>query len=191
MKANPLLLTLVVAISHFGELFPQRMPEGAFEKKIVLLDFHTSLGSIRGREFASTRMPIFIGGDFGLTRDFSAGIFLGWNQRMYKDQGIPPYDINHYYYGLRLGWHFAQFLSDRTIFSFNTDKADLYAQIFAGQTTGRMAGFVSTPFSPTSTETIMGAYLGFRYFTMYRVGIMIEAGAGPLGVINLGICTRL
>jgi hypothetical protein len=188
------LFLLVVAISSpSAPLKAQRSFDNAFQKGIVLLDLHTSLGIYRNadKNFLSTRLPLFIGADYGLSDKISGGIFGGWNQRSYKPAGQPIYDVNYYYYGVRFNVHLTEILEKRTPLKFDPSRVDIYAGLWAGRQDARTLVFSGSGFVPAGTVNLAGAIVGVRLYTIYRVSVLVEAGIGPYGVLNIGIATRL
>jgi hypothetical protein len=184
-----LILSLSLFINVCGG-FAQRKHSYAFEKGIVLADFSTSLGLYKERDFVSQRVPLFLGADFGVSEQLGFGAFAGWSQRTRKPANFLPYDINYYYYGARLSWHFAKWLSDNTPIKLDRRTVDVYATLWGGRNLSKQINFTGSIFTGDGNVGAVGAYLGARFYTMYRIGILVEIGAGPYGVMNLGISTK-
>jgi hypothetical protein len=180
-----LLLTMTVKT-----VSSQRRVDLAYEKGLFLVDLHTSLGLYKSRDFVTQRIPVFIGADYGADRVFSIGAFGGWSQRTLKDVGFPAYDVNYYYYGGRVSAHLTDFINKNTVINLENTRTDFYVTAWLGRNLARQVTFSGNPFLDSGGATIYGAYLGARIYTMYRLGFMIEAGAGPFGVFNAGICVR-
>ncbi len=162
----------------------------AFDKGMFTVDAHTSLGLYRSRQFLSSRMPVFVGADYGVRSDVGIGVLLGWNQRMFKDPGAPPYNVNYYYYGLRLGLHLTRFINQNTPFRLNPNHIDTYINVFAARQVASQVTFSAGGLDNTGSVTLVGGVLGARFYTMNYVGILLEVGAGPYGIVNAGICAK-
>lgn len=184
------LVIFLLAWMSFFEANAQRKFLDAYEKGIVLLDLHSSLGLYRNRNFVTQRIPVFIGGDYGVDKNISLGAFGGWSQRTFKDANFPAYDINYYYYGGRMSFHLTEFLREKTVLKFNPKYVDIYGTIWFGRQVSRQLTFVGSSFIDPGGVTIYGAYAGVRVYTMYSVGVLVEFGAGPFGIFNVGICTK-
>lgn len=186
-----LLLPVLLFCTASSSLLAQREHSEAFQKGIVLGDLHTSLGLYRNKNFQTSRAPLFAGADYGISNMLGFGIFGGWSQRTYKPPGSLPFDVNYYYYGGRFSLHLTDVLGKNTILRFNTRTVDIYATFWAGRESSKQLTFTGGGSISTGTVNRFGFYAGVRMFTMYRVGILVEAGAGPYGVLNIGICTRI
>ncbi|MFM2285578.1 MAG: hypothetical protein RLZZ543_1075 [Bacteroidota bacterium] len=191
MKKSLLIIAGIVAFltSTVSAQFQYKHAE-AFEKGITLIDVQTSLGMYRDKNFVTQRPPVFIGVDYGISNDFSGGVFGGWNQRTYKDAFYPAYDVNYFYYGGRLSLHMTEFLRNKTPLKFNPHKVDIYGTVWAGRQVSRQTTFVGTGFLDSGTTTIVGAYLGAKVYTNYPIGFLVEAGMGPYGLLNIGVCGK-
>jgi len=189
----PVFLFLFSLSFGAGNLFAQRAFQNGFQKGIVLVDLHSSLGIYRkaDKNFLSTRLPIFIGADYGLTNLISGGVFAGWNQRNYKPAGQPIYDVNYYYYGLRFSFHLTEWLGKKTPLKFDPSRVDVYTSLWAGRQNAQMPVFSGSGFVSAGTVNLVGALIGTRIYTLYRVAVLVEAGLGPYGVLNIGIATRI
>ena len=174
-----------------GNVSAQRKHSEAFEKGIVLIDLHSSIGLYKNRNFVTQRMPLFAGVDFGVNNDFSVGAFAGWNQRTFKDAKFPAYDVNYYYYGGRFSAHLTEFLARKTILKFNPRTVDIYATLWAGRQVAKQVTFSGSGFLDSGAVTIYGAFAGVRMYSMYRIGVLVEFGLGPYGLINVGICSKI
>lgn len=184
------LFFVLIMVSFSINSSAQRRVDLAYEKGLFLVDFHTSLGLYKSRDFVTQRIPVFIGADYGTDRVFSVGAFGGWSQRTLKDVGSPAYDVNYYYYGGRLSAHLTDFINKKTFFRIENTRTDVYVTAWLGRNLARQVTFSGNTFLESGGATIYGAYLGARIYTMYRLGFLIEAGAGPFGVFNAGICAR-
>lgn len=184
------LLICFLSIVHLNS-FAQKRHSEAYEKGIVLLDLHSSLGLYKDRSFVTQRIPVFIGGDYGADKNFSIGAFGGWSQRTFKDAGFPSYDVNYYYYGGRVSAHLTEFLAQKTILKFNPRTVDIYGTLWFGRQVARQITFSGSSFIDPGGVTIFGTYAGVRMYTMYRVGVLVEFGAGPFGIFNVGICAKI
>ncbi|MEX1190150.1 MAG: hypothetical protein WED33_12895 [Bacteroidia bacterium] len=172
-------------------LSAQKKHSEAYEKGIILLDLHSSIGLYKDRSFVTQRIPVFIGGDFGADKLFSIGVYGGWSQRTFKDAMFPAYDVNYYYFGGRISAHLTEFLGKKTILKFNSRTTDVYGTFWLGRQIARQLTFSGNPFIDNGGVTNFGAYAGVRMYTMYRVGILVEFGAGPFGIFNVGICAKI
>jgi hypothetical protein len=162
----------------------------AFEEGIILADFHSSIGMYKNRNFVTQRMPVFLGVDYGVSSVFSAGIFGGWNQRTFKDPKYPAYDVNYYFYGGRFSAHMTEFLRKKTVLKFNPRTVDIYATLWGGRQLAKQITFAGSGYLDSGTTSIIGGFVGVRMYSMYRIGVMVEIGAGPYGIINVGICSK-
>jgi hypothetical protein len=174
-----------------GNATAQRKHTEAFEKGIVLIDAHSSIGLYKNRNFVTQRMPLFAGVDYGVDGSFSAGAFAGWNQRTFKDAKYPAYDVNYYYYGGRFTAHLTEFLAKKTILKFNPRTVDIYTTLWAGRQVAKQVTFSGSGFLDSGAVTIYGFYAGARMYSMYRIGVLVEFGLGPYGLFNVGICTKI
>lgn len=183
------LLFLLLVCSNLTSINAQRRLTYAFEKNIILFDFSTSLGLYKERDFVSQRIPLFVAADVGVSDQLSFGIYGGWSQRTRKPANFPPYDINYYYYGARLSWHFTKWLSDNTPIKLDRRNVDVYATIWGGRNLARQIIFSGSSIGNGNVGAL-GGYIGARIYTMYRIGVLVELGAGPFGVMNLGVCAK-
>ena len=185
------LVLVVLLLSSAAEGIAQRKKfSQAFDKGMFTVDAHTSLGLYRSRQFLSSRMPVFVGADYGVRSDVGIGVLLGWNQRMFKDPGAPPYNVNYYYYGLRLGMHLTKFINQNTPFRLNPNHVDTYVSVFAARQVASQVTFSAGGLENTGSVTLVGGLIGARLYTMNYVGLLIELGAGPYGIVNAGICAK-
>jgi hypothetical protein len=189
IRAITSILVCILLLS--ANAFGQRKHSEAFEKGIILADFHSSIGLYKNRNFVTQRMPIFIGVDYGVDRSFSAGAFAGWNQRTFKDAKYPSYDVNYYYYGGRFSAHLTEFLAERTMLKFNPRTVDIYTTLWAGRQIAKQVTFSGSGFLDSGAVTIYGFYAGVKMYSMYRIGVLVEFGLGPYGLFNVGICTKI
>ncbi len=162
----------------------------AFEEGIILADFHSSIGMYKNRNFVTQRMPLFLGVDYGVSSVFSAGIFGGWNQRTFKDPKFPAYDVNYYFYGGRFSAHMTEYLRENTVLKFNPRTVDIYATLWGGRQLAKQISFTGGGYLDSGTTSIIGGFVGVRMYSMYRIGVLVEIGAGPYGIINVGICGK-
>lgn len=162
----------------------------AFDKGMFTVDAHTSLGLYRSRQFLSSRMPVFVGADYGVRSDVGVGVLVGWNQRMFKDPGAPPYNVNYYYYGIRLGMHLTRFINQNTPFRLNPNHVDTYISVFAARQVASQVTFSAGGIENSGSVNLIGGVVGARLYTMNYVGALIELGAGPYGLVNAGICAK-
>lgn len=187
-----ILLSLIIGIFMLAEsASAQRKHTEAFEKGIVLIDLHSSIGLYKNRNFVTQRMPLFAGVDYGVNNDFSGGVFAGWNQRTFKDAKYPAYDVNYYYYGGRFTAHLTEFLARKSVLKFNPRTVDIYGTIWAGKQVAKQVTFSGSAFLDSGNVTIYGAYAGVRMYSMYRIGVVVEFGLGPYGLFNVGICAKI
>lgn len=183
------LLFLLLVCTNLTSINAQRRLTYAFEKNIILFDFSTSLGLYKERDFVSQRIPLFVAADVGVSDQLAFGIYGGWSQRTRKPANFPPYDINYYYYGARLSWHFTKWLSDNTPIKLDRRNVDVYATIWGGRNLARQIIFSGSSIGNGNVGAL-GGYIGARIYTMYRIGVLVELGAGPFGVMNLGVCAK-
>jgi len=172
-------------------LLAQRRTTDAFGKGLFQAELSTSIGLYKDRNFLSTRIPVFAGADYAVSNDVSFGLFAGWNQRTFKDANFPPYDRNYYYYGLRVGVHLTDWLNDNTMLKFDSRNVDIYVKGFAGRQAAKTLTINPGGLSGAGTVNIFGGYMGARIYTMQYIGILVEFGAGPYGIFNLGICFKV
>lgn len=185
------LVLVALLLLSTAEAFAQRKKfTQAFDKGMFTVDAHTSLGLYRSRQFLSSRMPVFVGADYGVRSDVGIGVLLGWNQRMFKDPGSAPYNVNYYYYGLRLGMHLTKFINQNTPFRLNPNHVDTYVSVFAARQVASQVTFSAGGLENTGSVTLVGGLIGARLYTMNYVGLLIELGAGPYGIVNAGICAK-
>jgi len=183
------ILLIIAVICVSDQAFSQlKTHNSAFEKNIIMLDLHTSIGLYKDRNFLTTRAPIFIEADYGVGENIGMGIFAGWNQRTFKDAGQPQFDVNFYYYGAQFSLHATPWLAEHTILKFNQQKVDTYLKIWAGQQHSSVINFGN---GLSASKTILGGMIGARIYTMYNVGFMVEIGPGQYGLINVGLCGRI
>jgi hypothetical protein len=185
-----LILFFILIGSNLNSIYGQRRLTYAFEKNIFLADFSTSLGLYKERDFVSQRIPLFIGTDIGVSDQLAFGLYAGWSQRTRKPANYAPYDINYYYYGARFSWHFTKWLSDNTPIKLDRRNVDVYATIWGGRNLAREVIFAGSSVG-NGNVSALGGYIGARIYTMYRVGVLVELGAGPFGVMNLGVCVKI
>lgn len=189
MRRNNLLLLFLLSCMGFSGFSQLKTHDSAFEKGIILFDLHSSIGLYKDRNFLTTRMPLFIGADYGLSEKLSLGVFVGWNQRTFKKPFSPQFDVNFYYYCARFSVHTTEWLGEHTILKFNPQRIDTYVNVWAGQQHSSVINFNSN--SPTANKTILGVLIGARIYTMRNVGVLVEIGPGAYGLINIGLCGKL
>ena len=186
------LLSLLFSlfISFNSATFAQNKHAEAFEEGIVLIDLKTCIGAFRNTNFVSQKMPVFIGADYGINNDFSAGVYGGWYQNSQKEVGTNIIDVNYYYYGGRFGLHFSDFIRAKTPINVNPQTVDVYATLWGGMNSRKDKTLIAggSSFKPVSD---VGIYLGLRFYTKYRIGGLLELGKGPFGFMNIGICYKI
>ena len=42
----------------------------------------------------------------------------------------------------------------------------------------------------SGATNIFGGYVGAKIYTNYQVGFLVELGAGPYGIMNVGVCYK-
>ena len=112
MKRFHLLNLFCCLVFSNTAIFAQNKHAEAFEEGIVLLDLKTSIGAFRNTNFVSQKTPVFLGADYAINNDFSAGVYGGWYQNTQQDSFAV--DVNYYYYGGRFGLHFSDFIRAKT-----------------------------------------------------------------------------
>lgn len=188
LVARSVLLLLMACIFPFQSIAQRNKDDLAFAKGIILMDIHTSLGLYRtdDRDFISARVPCFVGSDVGITDNVAVGLYGGWDEKDFKGVKTPIYSVQHYHYGLRLQWHFAKTLKRGLSADINLHKVDLYSSVWAGY-----QKFSDPTTLMVSKKSRAGIMIGTRLYPLYKVAVLVEAGIGPYGVINLGISTKL
>lgn len=171
-------------------IFAQNKHAEAFEEGIVLIDLKTSIGAFRNTNFVSQKTPVFIGADYAINNDFSAGVYGGWYQNTMKGTGSFAVDVNYYYYGGRFGLHFSDFIRAKTPLNINPQTVDVYATLWGGMNSSKEITLKSESSSLKPVSDV-GIYLGFRIYTKYRIGGLLELGKGPFGFMNFGICYKI
>ena len=169
----------------------QRFHPTTYEKGIFLVNLNTSVGLYKNKDFVTSRIPIFIGGDYGLTNRISLGVYGGWSQRTRKPINYPSYDINYFYYGAQFSVHLTEWLGENTFLKFSPRTVDIYATVYGGRESSKTIGFSGIGIYGIGNITRFGGYLGVRMYTMYRIGILLEIGPTQYGLINLGICAKI
>ena len=167
--------------------FAQNKHAEAFEVGIVLIDLKTSIGASRSTNVVTQKTPVFLGADYGINNDFSAGVYGGWYQNSQKEVGANIVDANYYYYGGRFGLHFSDFIREKTPINVNPQTVDVYATLWAGKNIRR--NVLGSSNDMPGNE--FGIYLGVRMYTKYRIGGLLELGKGPFGFMNIGICYKI
>jgi hypothetical protein len=170
-----------------SSIFAQNKHAEAFEKGIVLIDLKTSIGAFRNRDFVTQKTPVFIGADYAINNDFSAGVYGGWYQNSQKEVDTNIIDVNYYYYGGRIGLHFSDFIREKTPLNINPQTVDVYATVWGGKNIRRNI-LGSSNYMPVNE---VGIYLGVRMYTKFRIGGLLELGKGPFGFMNFGICYKI
>ena len=183
-----ILFCLIFATNK--EIIAQNKHAEAFEQGIVLIDLKTSIGAFRNRNFLSQKTPVFVGADYAINNDFSAGVYGGWYQNTQKDVGSFAVDVNYYYYGGRFGLHFSDFIRAKTPLNINPQTVDVYATLWGGLNSRKDKTLIAGS-SNLKPVTDVGIYLGVRMYTKYRIGGVLELGKGPFGFMNIGICYKI
>ncbi len=188
---KPVVLFLFAGVFVFStKSDAQRFHPTSYEKGIFLVNLNTSIGLYKNKDFVTSRIPVFIGGDYGLTNRLSLGIYGGWSQRTLKPSGSLAFDVNYFYYGAQFSIHLTEWLGDNTFLKFSPRTVDIYATLYGGKESSRQVGF-SGLYEGIGNITRFGGYLGVRMYTMYRIGILLEIGPTQYGLINLGICAKI
>ena len=190
MKRFHLLTFFCCLFISSTAIFAQNKHAEAFEEGIVLIDLKTSIGAFRNTNFVSQKTPVFLGADYAINNDFSAGVYGGWYQNSQKEVGTNIIDVNYYYYGGRFGLHFSDFIRAKTPINVNPQTIDVYATFWGGMNSRKDITLIagSSSFKPVSD---VGIYLGVRMYTKYRIGGLLELGKGPFGFMNIGICYKI
>ena len=189
---KPVVLFLFAGVFVFStKSDAQRFHPTSYEKGIFLVNLNTSIGLYKNKDFVTSRIPVFIGGDYGLTNRLSLGIYGGWSQRTRKPINYPSYDINYFYYGAQFSIHLTEWLGDNTFLKFSPRTVDIYATLYGGRESSKTVGFSGVGIYGIGNITRIGGYLGVRMYSMYRIGILLEIGPTQYGLINLGICAKI
>ncbi len=162
----------------------------SFDEGMFVADLHTSVGLYRSKQFLTSRLPVFAGLEYGIRNDVGLGAFFGWNQRQFKDPGAPAYDVNYYYFGGKVSFHLTRWLNKNFMLKFNPNAIDTYVNAWAGRQIASQVNFSSTGIDNQGSVTLIGGLLGVKMYTNYNVGFMLEAGVGPYGLLNIGICGK-
>jgi hypothetical protein len=181
---------LIILIGMLPVLsFAQRKPIAqSFDKGNIVLDLHTSFLQIGREAQFDTRRPIFLGAEVGVRSDVGVGVFGGWSQADYKNEGMPLLTSDFYYYALKLNVHLVRFINKQFKLRINEYQYDIYANAFLGQQLERIRD-VSTIGNTTSNSAfIKGGMLGLRVYTKKNIGGFAELGYGAYGNLNLGVC---
>jgi hypothetical protein len=170
--------------------FAQNKHAEAFEEGIVLIDLKTSIGAFRNTNFVTQKTPVFIGADYAINNDFSAGVYGGWYQNSQKGVDTNIIDVNYYYFGGRFGLHFSDFIREKTSLNINPQAVDVYATLWGGMNSSKEITLKAES-SSSKPVSDLGIYLGVRMYTKYRIGGVLELGKGPFGFMNFGICYKI
>lgn len=184
------MLFLVVFISTIETNAQRKKYTQSFDEGMFVVDLHTSMGIYRSKQFLTSRLPVFGGLEYGVRSDVGIGAFFGWNQRQFKDPGAPAYDVNYYYFGGKVSFHLTRWLNKSFMLKFNPNAIDTYINAWAGRQIASQVTFSSTGIDNQGSVTLLGGLLGVKMYTNYKVGFMVEAGVGPYGLLNLGICGK-
>ena len=187
-RFHQLSLLFSLFISFNSATFAQNKHAEAFEEGIVLIDLKTSTGAFRYTNFVSQKTPVFIGADYGINNDFSAGVYGGWYQNTQIDSFA--FDVNYYFYGGRFGLHFSDFIRAKTPLNINPQTVDIYATLWGGMNSSKEITLKAESSSSKPVSEV-GIYLGVRFYTKYRIGGLLELGKGPFGFMNFGICYKI
>ena len=137
MKRLHLLALFCCLFISNTAIFAQNRHAEAFEEGIVLIDLKTSIGAFRNTNFVSQKTPVFLGADYAINNDFSAGVYGGWYQNSQKEVGANIVDANYYYYGGRFGLHFSDFIRAKTPINVNPQTVDVYATLWGGMNSSK------------------------------------------------------
>ena len=177
MKRFHLLTLFCCLVSSNTAIFAQNKHAEAFEEGIVLLDLKTSIGAFRNTNFVSQKTPVFLGIDYGINNDFSAGIYGGWYQNTQQDSFAV--DVNYYYYGGRFGLHFSDFIRAKTPINVNPQTVDIYATLWGGMNSRKDKTLIAGS-SSSKPVTDVGIFLGVRIYIFMQVpftwGLDFNAG---------------
>ena len=190
MKRLHLLALFCCLFISNTAIFAQNRHAEAFEEGIVLIDLKTSIGAFRNTNFVSQKTPVFLGADYAINNDFSAGVYGGWYQNSQKEVGANIVDANYYYYGGRFGLHFSDFIRAKTPINVNPQTVDVYATLWGGMNSRKDKTLIVGS-SGSKPVTDVGIYIGVRMYTKYRIGGLLELGKGPFGFMNFGICYKI
>ena len=164
----------------------------SFDKGIVVLDAYTSVARIESRssESLSYKMPVFLSAELGVRSDVGLGVLGGYSQRQVKDANSTLTTLNNYYYGLKLNIHLIRWINDQAKLRISEHKTDVYVGLWAARNTEEQLDLNSPDKVFNGTTTIMGAIAGLKIYSKYNLGLMLEAGFGPYGLLNAGICYK-
>ena len=192
MKAGLRIFILLISLALFAnDAVAQRKKfTQSFDEGMLVADLHTSMGLYRSKQFLTSRLPVFAGLEYGVRSDVGLGAFFGWNQRQFKDPGAPAYDVNYYYFGAKVSFHLTRWLNKSFMLKFNPHAVDTYINAWAGRQIASQVTFSSSGIDNQGSVNLIGGLLGVKMYTNYNVGFMVEAGVGPYGIINVGICGK-
>lgn len=191
MKISIRIVLLLLACSLFTQVNAQRRKyTEAFDKGMFVADIHTSAGLYKSKSFLTSRVPVFAGVEYGVRSDVGIGVFGGWNQREFKDAGAASYDINYYYYGLKLTMHLTRWINKSTMFRLNEHNIDTYISALGARQVASQVTISSAGIENTGSVTVLGGVVGVKMYTRFNIGLMLEAGAGAYGLVNVGICGK-
>jgi hypothetical protein len=164
----------------------------SFDKGIVVLDAYTSLARLKSRnsDALSYKMPFFLSAELGVRSDVGLGLLGGWSQRQIKNANATLTTLNNYYYGLKLNIHLIRWINDQAKLRISEHKTDAYVGLWAARNTEEQVELTNPGPVFSGTSTIMGAIAGLKIYSKYNLGLMLEAGFGPYGLINAGICYK-
>ena len=167
-----LTVSVIICFSAFPIIGQNTVVKNRLNIKASYAGYHTGW-SIRPYSTEKIRTGTYrLEGNYGVSNNFEAGIYLGFYPSIYLEPGTGDYLITHKYivptYGLSLNWHILPYFIKEDFFRF-----DLYATTKIG---GR---YHNVPELDTFSEkhyTELFAGGGSAFYLNKHIGLFAEAG---------------
>jgi hypothetical protein len=183
---------LGLKLPMLGNKWPNR-------KGSVWLSFNTSRKYLIYPDFGRQKgiPPLQFSIDYSFDHHWSLGAYYGFFNSTYVDTyGNEPYEsrIRSFSGGVRLSFHFADIFNNAFGEVVNVRKWDFYSTAFLGWYSFHWdveeKYLAQQDFSEGSFGS-MGIIVGAKWIPHPKIGIFIEAGKGPVGLVNFGISGKI
>ena len=150
-------------------------------------------------EFGSQKglLPMQISGDYSFDNHWAFGAYYGFFNATYTDSyGSEAYEsrIKSNFGGIRLTFHFADVFNNTFGEVINVKKWDFYSTASLGWYSFRWDVDAKYTDQQDFSDGSFGSaslVLGAKWIPHPKIGIFVEAGKGPVGVISFGISGKI
>jgi hypothetical protein len=136
---------------------------------------------------ASGFLPVTLSGEYSVNEIIGASAYFGFYDRNW---GSGAYKYNVVTFGGRLVAHATDLLNDKLKTKL-PERLDLYATLILGYRHYAWSSNDGASVPDSGGKVTFGPAIGARYMIIKNVGVYVELGRGPFGVLGTGISVKI